>query len=639
MRITHICFFIFTCLILSRNGYTKSNVGESNLISDDLKEPYFRCSLFYDSSLTLHFNQVADQNFFPKLQSDVKINIPYTIKDKSIKGIWIYSEWKNNSAHKTTRYFYIGAFPSSSIYLFNESLGDLEYYYLKNVVTKSNSFIFPLTFMPNSSYKLWINISGHYKPFNKLLLFINTESSSKTEDVLFKLMQGDKLTYKYYHLPLNVLLGVLICMMLFSIVYFTLNHKKVFIYYFLYLLFTFLYFFIRHHDNSVTSYYSFQLEPFRDITWQTLSYLFYFFFAISFVDYKNISPILYKTIQVIIYLIITYLIFDIFLYQNHFFEIRNKAYNIFRITLAPIAIIIILSAFLIKSPLSKILATGSLLMVSGATVTMILSLFYYPSANPFINYHMLYMQLGIILEVICFTLGLSYMSKIQFKEKIIIESQLNKIKENYEIDRLQTIINTQDNERKRVASELHDDLGAGLSTIRLLSELALQKTEGKTEIKRISELSNELVDSMRQIIWSMNPESSSLSDFIHYLKRYTMEIIELNGKIFNFKLNQEISDYTLSPEQKRNLFLIIKETLHNSIKHSKSNEIILIYDYIEKRHHLTIKDNGIGFSPDDINYKNGNGLINIQKRAMQIGCSVFVTSEITKGTITRIEFS
>ncbi|HRB38585.1 MAG TPA: histidine kinase, partial [Bacteroidia bacterium] len=196
-----------------------------------------------------------------------------------------------------------------------------------------------------------------------------------------------------------------------------------------------------------------------------------------------------------------------------------------------------------------------------------------------------------------------------------------------------------DNERKRVASELHDDLGAGLSTIRLLSELALQKTEGKTEIKRISELSNELVDSMRQIIWSMNPESSSLSDFIHYLKRYTMEIIELNGKIFNFKLNQEISDYTLSPEQKRNLFLIIKETLHNSIKHSKSNEIILIYDYIEKRHHLTIKDNGIGFSPDDINYKNGNGLINIQKRAMQIGCSVFVTSEITKGTITRIEFS
>ena len=249
--------------------------------------------------------------------------------------------------------------------------------------------------------------------------------------------------------------------------------------------------------------------------------------------------------------------------------------------MSPIALFIIIHAFTVKDTLSKILAAGSLFMVLGATVTMILALFCYPSANPWLHNHMLYMQAGIVFEVLCFSAGLSYKVKLREQEKAQIENQLQKERKTREIERLKTIIETQESERKRVASELHDDLGAGLSTIRLLSELALQNRENQKEIKRISELSNDLVDSMRQIIWSMNPESSSLSDFVHYVKLYASEVLEINGTAFNFKVNHDIPDYTLNPEQRRNLFLIIKESLHNSIKHASAKEIVLVYEKTE----------------------------------------------------------
>jgi len=634
--IKYICLLAW--LIQSDKGYSQLNFVDKNVVSGSISDPYFQCFLFYDSNATYRINQLSDSLFFPSAQPHAKINTPFVSKAIQVKGIWLYSEWENLTDKDQEYYFYLGAFPHTSVFLFNESTNKLEYQYLKDSVKNNNSFIFPITFKSKSSYKLWFYVSGHYKSISKLLFFIANDSCAKTEETVFKLFQGGADSYWFYRLPLYILLGVLLCMMLFSAANFTLNRTRVFLYYFCYLLFTFLYFFIRYHDGFNTTYHFFRLEPYRDITWQALSYLFYFLFAIHFVDYKRLSPVVYKLVMSAIILIILYIVIDLWFYWNYLYEIRNKSYNIFRIAMSPIALFIIIHAFTVKDTLSKILAAGSLFMVLGATVTMILALFCYPSANPWLHNHMLYMQAGIVFEVLCFSAGLSYKVKLREQEKAQIENQLQKERKTREIERLKTIIETQESERKRVASELHDDLGAGLSTIRLLSELALQNRENQKEIKRISELSNDLVDSMRQIIWSMNPESSSLSDFVHYVKLYASEVLEINGTAFNFKVNHDIPDYTLNPEQRRNLFLIIKESLHNSIKHASAKEIVLVYEKTENGHRLSIRDNGIGFSEQDIQTKKGNGLSNLQKRAIKINSRVNIQSEPGKGTVVIIDF-
>ncbi len=638
MRIFIKYIYLLAWLIQSDKGYSQLSFVDKNVVSGSISNPYFQCFLFYDSNATYRITQLSDSLFSPSVQPHAKINTPFVSKAIQVKGIWLYSEWENLTDKDQQYYFYLGTFPHTSVFLFNESTNKLEYQYLKDSVKNNNSFIFPITFKSQSSYKLWFYVSGHYKPISKLLFFIANESRAKTEETVFKLLHGGVDSYWFYRLPLYILLGVLLCMMLFSAANFTLNRSSVFLYYFCYLLFTFLYFFIRYHDGFNTTYHFFRLEPYRDITWQALSYLFYFLFAIHFVDYKRLSPVVYKLVMSVIILIILYIVIDLWLYWNYLYEIRNKSYNIFRIVMSPIAIFIIIRALTVKDTLSKILAAGSLFMVVGATITMILALFCYPSANPWLHFHMLYMQAGIVFEVLCFSTGLSYMVKLREQEKAQIENQLQKERETREIERLQTRIETQESERKRVASELHDDLGAGLSTIRLLSELALQNRENQKEIKRISELSNDLVDSMRQIIWSMNPESSSLTDFVHYVKLYASEVLEINGTTFNFKVKHDIPDYTLNPEQRRNLFLIIKESLHNSIKHARAKETVLIYEKTENGHRLSIRDNGMGFSEQDIQTKKGNGLSNLQKRAIKINSRVNIQSEPGKGTVVIIDF-
>ncbi|HQP02877.1 MAG TPA: ATP-binding protein, partial [Bacteroidia bacterium] len=91
-------------------------------------------------------------------------------------------------------------------------------------------------------------------------------------------------------------------------------------------------------------------------------------------------------------------------------------------------------------------------------------------------------------------------------------------------------------------------------------------------------------------------------------------------------------------EQRRNLFLIIKESLHNSIKHASAKEIVLVYEKTENGHRLSIRDNGIGFSEQDIQTKKGNGLSNLQKRAIKINSRVNIQSEPGKGTVVIIDF-
>ena len=206
------------------------------------------------------------------------------------------------------------------------------------------------------------------------------------------------------------------------------------------------------------------------------------------------------------------------------------------------------------------------------------------------------------------------------------------------LQRQQIILEKQqavEKERTRIAADMHDDLGAGLSTIRFLSEKAKQYAISQAhqdEIERMQFTSNELIDKMNEIIWSMSEKNNSLEDLLLFIRSYCMEYSEENNLDCSIEISENIPALFASGETRRNIFLTVKETLHNIVKHAAAKRIIIIIES-SKKLEITIKDDGRGFKANQ-QTSTGNGLRNMQKRIESIGGSICFENE--NGTIVRI---
>jgi len=177
-------------------------------------------------------------------------------------------------------------------------------------------------------------------------------------------------------------------------------------------------------------------------------------------------------------------------------------------------------------------------------------------------------------------------------------------------------------ERTRIASDMHDDLGAGLSSIRFLSEKIKQTSASDAatnENGKIVNISSELVDNMNEIIWAMNEKNDTLEDLLFYTRSFAKEYCEENhiGCIDEFP--DDIPSKFVSGEVRRNIFLTVKESLHNIVKHADATEVKLI---VQTNELLTVivSDNGKGiYLSDPYSYSGRNGLKNMQQRIESIG--------------------
>lgn len=177
-------------------------------------------------------------------------------------------------------------------------------------------------------------------------------------------------------------------------------------------------------------------------------------------------------------------------------------------------------------------------------------------------------------------------------------------------------------ERIRIAGEMHDDLGSGLTTIKYLSDKALKNVTEENEIeniRKISKESNDLVRNMSEIIWAMNDRFDTLENLVIYIRRYAYEYLESYNLDFSIDIQENIPAIKISGEKRRNVFLVVKEALHNVVKHSQATSALIKVTFDENLN-IIIKDNGQETS--DTNKKNfGNGLHNMQGRMNKIGGS------------------
>lgn len=172
--------------------------------------------------------------------------------------------------------------------------------------------------------------------------------------------------------------------------------------------------------------------------------------------------------------------------------------------------------------------------------------------------------------------------------------------------------------RQRISRDMHDELGAGITKIALLSELAKKNShEEDLKLDEISGNAKRLSENLKEIIWDLNPESSLFSNMLSYIREYASDFLYDSGIDYFIDLPDNVEDFVVSYEAKRNLMMIIKESLHNILKHSEANKVVLELKRINGSFTLNIEDNGKGMSSQEGN--GGNGLKNMAIRASQIG--------------------
>jgi signal transduction histidine kinase len=197
------------------------------------------------------------------------------------------------------------------------------------------------------------------------------------------------------------------------------------------------------------------------------------------------------------------------------------------------------------------------------------------------------------------------------------------------------VLNAQQEERNRISADMHDDLGAGMTTIRLYSELAKTKLGENVipEIEKISDSASELVDKMNAIIWSMSSSNDSLGNMIAYIRSYALEYLEDSNLKANVVIPTGLPEIEVFGKMRRNVFLVVKEALHNIVKHAQATQVDLIMAQHENGFSLTIHDNGKGIDLDNIRTF-GNGLKNMKKRMDDVNIKMEIEND--NGTVIRL---
>lgn len=198
-----------------------------------------------------------------------------------------------------------------------------------------------------------------------------------------------------------------------------------------------------------------------------------------------------------------------------------------------------------------------------------------------------------------------------------------------------------ENIRSGISRNIHDEIGAGLSRIALMSSLA-KRTKDESRLKdyheKLLQTSHELTKNLSEIVWAVNPRHDNLKSLVFYIRDFIYETLEDTGISAEVRMPESLPELTLTPDFRNHLFLTIKESLNNVIKHSEASRFEFLLQMKGKVLYVEMTDNGKGFSKEAMR-EFGNGLNNMLYRMTEIGADYKIDSMPGNGTTITIEVS
>jgi signal transduction histidine kinase/streptogramin lyase len=190
-------------------------------------------------------------------------------------------------------------------------------------------------------------------------------------------------------------------------------------------------------------------------------------------------------------------------------------------------------------------------------------------------------------------------------------------------------------ERERIARDLHDDLGASLSRIARLSEVAAKELQNHPEaapqLGRISSIASQVVDSISELVWATNPKYDNLESLAAYCREYAAQFFDSTGIDCRLNFPSDLPAQALTADFRRQLFLVFKEILHNVAKHAQAKTVVITLFMNHSELDLVIQDDGRGLPSDPIP-KYHHGLTNMRERIAALRGAFEIHSEPGQGT-------
>lgn len=489
-----------------------------------------------------------------------------------------------------------------------------------------------ITLPPHDSTTLVVELSG-IKTYNNLLRprLIGSQHVS----AFLAQLHGN---YSDQNLITYLFCGLLLMMILFSATNFFQGGNKEFLFYSGYALFMGGLLFLQTVFHLHASPFGYFFEGYFDFLLQATGIIFYMLFMKKFLDTDNAHPFLsrlYNTgIAILLGSMLVYTILHYFT-DNYVLEYLTEILTkVLLLTLTVIFLVYSIRNW--KEKLLHYLFWGNLFLFIFASISQLGILYdiYFRKLPGLLNSSIFYYELGLFLELVFFLAGLNYKNRRNIindtKEKETLKAQ-NLLKE-YEKEI--AVYKAQQEERQRISADMHDELGAGMTAIRLMSEIARNKMKENTpvEIERISHSADDVLNKMNAIIWSMNSGNDTLDNLVSYIRSYSLEYFDGTPVECRLKVPDTIPSKELAGDKRRNIFLCLKETLNNTLKHAGAS-LVEIEIKTGDDLYIRITDNGKGIDLDKIR-QFGNGLKNISRRMESIGGTYHI--ENNKGTVTTL---
>lgn len=191
-----------------------------------------------------------------------------------------------------------------------------------------------------------------------------------------------------------------------------------------------------------------------------------------------------------------------------------------------------------------------------------------------------------------------------------------------------------EHERARIAKDLHDELGSSLTEVSLLASIPVTAQNAQTHINQVGAKAKQMVGSLDEIVWAMNPKHDSLDSVGKYFCLYADRILALAGIKLLLRGDPRLPNQALNPIHRHELFLAFKEALNNVVRHSGATEVSLGLRIINGKVRVSLIDNGRGFKPV-APVENRNGLTNMRARLEKMGGRFSISSTKGQGTVLR----
>lgn len=433
--------------------------------------------------------------------------------------------------------------------------------------------------------------------------------------------------------------GLLLIMILFSMANFVQGANKEFLYYSAYALLLGIMLLTKAINNFRITKASFFLESYLDFILMNIGIIFYMMFMKIFLGTRKKYPFLYKLYTTgIVTLLIAILAYTYTHYLANNYVIQNLIETATKLLLLiMILVFLVYSVRFWKDKLMRYLFWGNLclLLFSMISLAAVLMGSFFRDISGVLGSSLFYYEFGLFLELVFFLTALNHKNNKRIVEQTKERENLKAQNQMKEYEKEIAVYKAQQEERQRISADMHDELGSGMTAIRLMSEIARNKMKENTpvEIDKISSSADDVLNKMNAIIWSMNSGNDTLDNLISYIRAYSIDYFENTNVDCELNVSPAIPQNEISGDKRRNIFLSLKETLNNVLKHSGATKVVIDIE-INNSLKILVSDNGKGIDKDNLR-QFGNGLKNIAKRMDSIGGTFDIRNE--NGTITTLE--